>query len=149
MSAAPTERSSPVSNITWRSEAYFLNKDILAADGSGQDDVRAWGAYSYLESKVTRALIVGVRADYYEPDSKPYAEHTTGDGTSCSLAPLAVTEDDAHRWQVGPYVTWHQSPFVYFRVEYDHQDGDGTGAKEEVAWLQCIFAAGPHKHERY
>jgi len=55
---------------------------------------------------------------------------------SCSLA-------------VGPYITWYQSPFVHFRAEYNYQDGDGTGPEENVVWLQCIFAAGPHKHERY
>ena len=28
-------------------------------------------------------------------------------------------------------------------------DDTGTGPEEDVLWLQCIFAAGPHKHERY
>ena len=136
-------------NVTWRNEAYFLNKDILAADGSGEDTLTAWGAYSYLESKVSRTLILGVRGDYFVPDVKDYAGYATSDGTSCSLSPLAVVEDDSCRWQVGPYITWHQSPFVHFRAEYNYQDGDGTGPEETVVWLQCIFAAGPHKHERY
>jgi hypothetical protein len=144
----PTERMR-YRNITWRSEAYSLNKDILSANGSGEDRLSAWGAYSYLESKVSRTLILGVRGDYFVPDVKDYADYTTADGISCSLAPLAVTEDDSCRWQVGPYITWYQSPFVHFRAEYNHTDGDGTGPEEDVAWLQCIFAAGPHKHERY
>ena len=139
----PTERMR-YRNVTWRSEAYALEKDILASDGSGEDTINAWGAYSYLESKVSRTVILGVRGDYFEPDVKPYAGAETA-----NLAPLAVTEDGAYRWQVGPYVTWYQSPFVHFRAEYNHQDGDGTGSEEDVFWLQCIFAAGPHKHERY
>ena len=144
----PTDRMR-YRNVTWRTEAYFLNKDILAADDSGEDTLTAWGAYSYLESKVSRTIALGVRGDYFVPDVKEYASYTTSDGLSCSLNPLAVTDEDSFRWQVSPYVTWHQSPFVHFRVEYDHADGDGTGSAEDTVWLQCIFAAGPHKHERY
>lgn len=144
----PTDRMR-YRNVTWRSEAYFLNKDILAPDGSGEDSISAWGAYSYLESKVSRTLILGVRGDYFVPDAKDYAEYTSSAGAAVSLSPLAVTEDDSSRWQIGPYITWYQSPFVHFRAEYNHQDGDGTGPEEDVVWLQCIFAAGPHKHERY
>lgn len=139
----PTERMR-YRNMTWRSEAYALNKDILAPDGSGEDTISAWGLYSYLESKVSRTVVLGVRGDYFEPDAKPYAASDPVD-----LAPLAVTEEGAYQWQVGPYITWHQSPFVHFRAEYNHQDGDDTGPAEDVVWLQCIFAAGPHKHERY
>lgn len=131
-------------NVTWRTEAYALNKDILAPDGSGEDTINSWGLYTYLESKVSRTVVLGARLDYFEPDVKSYAN-----SESMTLSPLAVTEDGAHRWQVSPYVTWHQSPFVHFRAEYNHQDGDGTGPEENVIWLQCIFAAGPHKHERY
>ncbi len=136
-------------NVTWRSEGYFLNKDVMAADGSGEDTISAWGAYSYLESKVSRTLILGVRGDYFVPDVKDYADYTSDAGIAVSLSPLAVTDDDSYRWQAGPYITWYQSPFVHYRVEYNHQDGDGTGPEENVVWLQCIFAAGPHKHERY
>ena len=130
--------------VTWRSEAYAMEKDILAPDGTGQDTVNAWGMYSYVEAKVSRTVSVGVRGDYFEPDDKSYAGAATG-----SLVPVVAAAPGACRWQVGPYVTWYQSPFVHFRVEYDRQDGDGTGPEEDTIWLQCIFAAGPHKHERY
>jgi len=139
----PTDRMR-YRNMTWRSEAYALKKDVLAPDGSGEDTIDAWGAYSYLESKVSRTVIIGVRGDYFVPDTKSYAN-----SSALSLGPLAVTEEDAYRWQVVPYVTWYQSPFVHFRAEYDYQDGKGTGPEEQVVWLQCIFAAGPHKHDRY
>jgi len=134
----PTDRMR-YRNLTWRSEAYFLNKNILAPDGSGKDTINAWGMYSYLESKISRTLCLGVRGDYFVPEVM----------STDVFSPLAVTEDDAYRWQFGPYVTWHQSPFVHFRAEFNHVDGEGTGAEENVLWLQCIFAAGPHKHERY
>ena len=138
----PTDRMR-YRNVTWRTEAYALNKAILAPDGSGKDTLNPWGAYSYLESKVCRTLVVGARIDYFEPNVKPYA--TTG----TALSPLAVAENGARVWQVCPYVTWYQSPFVHFRVEYNHANAEGIDVAENVLWLQCVFAAGPHKHERY
>ena len=121
-----------------------MDKEILAPDDSGKDGLNPWGAYSYLESKISRTLVVGARVDYYHPDVKPYA--TAGTTT---LSPLAVTEDGARVWQVCPYLTWYQSPFVHFRLEYDHANARGLDVAENVLWLQCVFAAGPHKHDRY
>jgi hypothetical protein len=128
-------------NIEWRSEVYVLNRDIVAPDGSGRDNLNAWGSYSYVQSKVSRTLDIGIRGDYYKPDCKDYA--------GASLEPLAYASANAYRWQIGPYITWHQSPFVEFRVECDHADGHRMEEPEDVLWLQMIFAAGPHKHERY
>jgi len=137
----PTERMR-YRNVVWRSEAYLFSKQIEAPDGSGSDTLTGWGAYTYLQSKVSRTLELGLRLDYYEPDTKAYAD--LGD-----LAPLAVTRSGACRWGISPYITWYQSPFVHFRVEYDHTDGRGMGPAEDILWFQAIFAAGPHKHERY
>lgn len=128
-------------NAEWRSEVYLLNRDILAPDNSGRDNLQAWGAYSYLQTKIARNLDIGIRADYYKPDSKDYA--------NISLAPLAYTADDAYRWQLCPYITWWQSEFVKFRLEYDYADGRGMENPEHVFFLQAIFSIGPHKHERY
>jgi hypothetical protein len=132
-------------NIEWRSEAYWLNKELLAPDGSGSDTIDAWGFYSYLQSKISRTVDIGIRGDFYVPDTKGYANLSD----SLSLSPLAVTRDNAHLWQVSPYITWWQSPFVKFRAEYDYSNGKGIENPEHVIWLQCVFSAGPHKHERY
>ena len=140
----PTEKMR-YRNVEWRSEAYWLNKDILAPDGSGEDTINAWGLYSYLQTKVSRTIDIGIRGDYFVPDTKGYAENPNW----TSLSPLAVTGDNPYLWQVSPYVTWQQSPFVKFRIEYDHSDGRGIDNPEDVVWFQCIFSAGPHKHARY
>lgn len=129
-------------NIEWRSEFYYLNKNIIAPDGSGPDVLNPWGCYSSLQAKVSRTVEIGTRFDYYEPDAKLYA-------TPDLMSPLAVAEADAYRWLVAPYITWWQSPFVKFRLEYEHEDGDYMGVREDRVLLQCVFAAGPHKHERY
>jgi len=140
----PTEKMR-YRNLEWRSEAYWLNKDILAPDGSGKDTINAWGLYSYLQTKISRTIDIGIRGDFYVPDSKSYANMS-----GCtSLSPLAVTGDNSYLWQISPYVTWWQSPFVKFRAEYDYSNGKGIENPEHVIWLQAIFSAGPHKHERY
>jgi hypothetical protein len=131
-------------NVEWRSEIYVLNRGILAPDDSGRDSLDAWGAYTYLQSKVARNVDVGVRYDYYQPDTKGYAA-TPG----ASLMPLAYTAKSPYRWQICPYLTWWQSEWVKFRCEYDYADGRGMEGPEHVFWFQTIFAAGPHKHERY
>ena len=56
-------------------------------------------------------------------------------------------------WQVAPYVTWSISPFVHLRLEYNHRDGYNIPGdhdhRVDIFTLQLVFAAGPHKHERY
>lgn len=140
----PTERMR-YRNFLWRTEGYLLNKGIVAPDGSGKDTLEVWGAYSYLQSKISRNWDIGIRGDYYHPEVKDYANLST----ALSLSPLAVTEDDAYRWGVSPYITWHQSPWVKYRLEYDHLDGLRMESGEDRVTLQCIFSAGPHKHEKY
>jgi len=132
-------------NVEWRSEAYWLNKDIIAPDASGKDTLNAWGLYSYLQTKISRTVDIGIRGDFYVPDSKSYAENPNWS----SLSPLAVSSDNPYLWQISPYITWWQSPFVKFRGEYDYSNGKGIENPEHIFWFQCVFAAGPHKHERY
>jgi len=140
----PTEKMR-YRNIEWRNEAYWLNKELLAPDGTGSDSINAWGLYSYLQTKISRTTDIGIRGDFYVPDTKSYANLSN----SLSLSPLAVTGDNPYLWQIGPYITWWQSPFVKFRVEYDYSNGKGIENPEHIIWLQAIFSAGPHKHERY
>jgi len=132
-------------NVEWRSEVYWLNKELLAPDGSGSDTINACGLYSYLQTKISRTIDIGIRGDFYVPDTKSYANLSS----SLSLLPLAVTGDSPYLWQISPYITWWQSPFVKFRTEYDYSNGKRVENPEHVIWLQVIFSAGPHKHERY
>ena len=129
-------------NFQWLTELYFMNRNIVAPDGSGEDTLDAWGAYSYVQAKVSRTVDVGVRFDYYEPDQKGYA------ALDANLSPHAYPTD-VEQWQVGPYVTWNQSPWVHWRAEYNHLEPGDIGEPSDVLYLQLIFAAGPHKHERY
>jgi hypothetical protein len=132
-------------NVEWHSEAYWLDKQIQAPDGSGGDTLRAWGLTSYVHSMLSRTLVVGLRGDLYVPDTKPYAALSD----DLSLSPLAVTERHARVTQWCPYVTWLQSPFVKLRAEYDYTDTRGLDLARHRIWLQAVVAAGPHKHDRY
>jgi hypothetical protein len=140
----PTDRMR-YRNVEWRSEAYYLDKGIYAPDGSGPDELKPWGFYSMLQSKVSRTVEIGVRYDYFAPDVKEYADLND----ELSLGPHAVTESDAYRQMVGGWLTWWQSPFVKFRGGYSYENGTGTGPDIHAVLFQMVFAAGPHKHERY
>jgi len=139
----PTERMRYAS-FEWRTEFYYLDKGIVAPDSSGRDRIRTWGAYTSLQRQITRTLEIGVRADYFEPDSKSYAD---------DVVPLAVDGSAPKEWQIGPYITWWQSPFVKLRFEVNYldryADHHRTGPSELTCTAQIVFAAGPHKHERY
>jgi hypothetical protein len=91
---------------------------------------------------------IGMRFDYYSPAVVGY---TLFDQDLHELMPgaLVATDDGAHRWLGALYFTWWQSPFVKFRLQYEHEDGSGTGDPADRFVFQCVFAAGPHKHERY
>ena len=132
-------------NVEWRSELYFLNRDIYAPDGSGRDSLDAWGAFSYVQTKVDRNVYLGIRGDYYNADSKSYA----GGINSETINPFAYTASDAFVYQVSPYVTIWQSEYVRFHVEYNYTDGHTIQEPGHTVGLQAVFAAGPHKHERY
>jgi len=140
----PTDRMR-YRNIEWRTEGYYLDKGIYALDGSGADQIQAWGFYSQLYTKVSRTIEIGGRYDYFAPDTKEYAAITP----EMSLAPQAVTESDAYRQLIGAWFTWWQSPFVKFRGGYSYEEGIGTGPDVHFVTFQMVFAAGPHKHARY
>jgi hypothetical protein len=131
-------------NLEWRSELYFLNRDIYAPDGSGRDSLDAWGAFSYVQAKVDRNVYLGIRGDYYNADSRPYA-----DAYPDTINPFAYTASDAFVYQISPYVTIWQSEYVRFHVEYNYTDGHTIQEPGHTVGLQAVFAAGPHKHERY
>ena len=132
-------------NFEWRSEAYFADKGIQAFDGSGADRIRPWGLYSLMQSKVSRTIELGVRYDYYQPEARGYAAADMGP----SLAPWLSSSEGAYRQAGSAWITWWESPFVKFRGGYMYETGDAMGPDVSTVIFQMVFAAGPHKHERY
>ena len=109
--------------FTWRSEYLYILKQL-----DGDKTLRWMGAYSSLEFKVSRSWVIGTRGDLVQP--------------------FATENESQWNWQVVPYVSWWQSPWVRMRLEYDLYLPDAGGMDHRV-FLQFTFAAGPHKHERY
>jgi len=109
-------------HVTWRSELYFVSQE--RREGRAQ----ALGAYSYLDVQLTEAWVLGARGDVTQP--------------------FEIDPGDLLRWQAAAYVTWWQSPWVRLRLQYSHADGAGRPMLDRLV-LQVVFAAGPHKHERY
>lgn len=132
-------------NFTWRSELYYMLKDVYRPDGTGEDRLRAWGGYTDLHWKTDRTWESGIQIEYYRPDTKYYAAQLG----MPNFVLHAVNADSAHEWQFSPYVTWQPSPWVKWRLQYDHQQSRNMDKPDNRLMLQCIWAAGPHKHERY
>ena len=113
--------------FTWRTEFLYAYKQVQD-DTGGDAVITSFGAYSYMQHKPIRNWIFGVRGDVTQP--------------------FVLKNDGKFTWGVVPYITWWQSPWVRFRLEYDHIHWF-EGEPEHRAMLQVTFSAGPHKLERY
>jgi hypothetical protein len=86
------------------------------------------GGYSYIQGKINRSIEIGLRGDLVQP--------------------FSVNNSGHYIFQVVPYITWFQSPWAHLRLQYNYMDGDQINGIHRVL-LQIVFAAGPHKHDRY
>lgn len=115
-------------NFLWRTEFLYGYKQLPDDAMGGRHDIQWMGGYTYVHARLHQRLEIGMRGDlvqrFVEENSK-----------------LLV-------YQVVPYLTIWQSPWVRIRFEYNYLDGKGIqGTHRAIA--QVIFAAGPHKHDRY
>jgi hypothetical protein len=111
-------------SFLWRSELYYVNKEI-APDTT----IKAWGGYSYLEYKLNERFYSGIRFDY--------------------TLPFELNNDDKYTYAIVPYVTWWQSHWVRFRLQYNYTNGTPFASADQKLRLQLTWAIGPHKHDRY
>lgn len=109
-------------HVTWRTELFFVSQEHRGGT------LQALGGYSYLDVGLSEAWVVGARGDLTQP--------------------FELDNGDELRWQVAGYLTWWQSEWVLLRLQYSHADGAGRPMEDRLV-LQFVFAAGPHKHERY
>ncbi len=112
-------------SFLWRSEFYYVDKETSAADST----IKAWGGYSYVDYKLNERWNAGLRFDYTQP--------------------FAVDNSAEYTYQVVPYVTWWQSHWMRFRLQYNYKNGTAFSEADHIIRLQLTWAAGPHKHERY
>lgn len=110
----------------FQNEVYFQDR---GSNSSIQTNVNhdPWGFYSLLDMRISPRWSAGIRFDYLEPLA---AVHQHGSTTSIS-----------------PYLTFWQSEFANFRIQYSHTDPAAAGEKSDDAiFLQANFIIGDHKH---
>lgn len=118
----PANRSH-YAGVTWRTEFLYGYKEMPTGD-----PISWMGGYTSLDVKVHQAWSVNLAADLAEPFSANNGGH--------------------YLWRAAPGLNYRPSEFVRLHLEYNALDGD-LRPLEHRAILQVVFAAGPHKHERY
>lgn len=113
-------------SVTFQNEIYFQDR---GSNSSIQTNVNhdPWGFYSLLDIRLSPRWSAGVRFDYVEP--------------------LGVIDQHGRTASVSPYLTFWQSEFANFRIQYSHTDPAGADEKaDDAIYLQANFLIGSHKH---
>lgn len=106
-------------DFSLRGEWYFARRDL------GPSDLTGNGGYLQANYRLNRRWLAGLRGDYVD-----YY------GTGGEL------------YQLVPSITWWQSEWVFFRLQYNFVKPEGGDGSHTVL-LQTVWAMGPHKHESY
>lgn len=108
--------------IEWQNEIYFQNRSGLVHSNSNP-----WGFYSLLDYRFSKRFSTGVRFDYLEP--------------------LAVNDEHHATTQISPYITFWQSEFASFKLQYSHlEPASASERADNLIYLQVDFLIGSHKH---
>ncbi len=108
--------------IKWQNEVYFQNRSNLVHINNNP-----WGFYSLVDYKFSPRFSTGIRFDYLEP--------------------LDVIGQHNQDMGISPYLTFWQSEFADFKLQYSHFESANADAKSDNAiYLQADFLIGAHKH---
>jgi hypothetical protein len=110
-------------SFIWRTELYYANKEQL------NDRIKVLGGYSYIDYKFDLQWHIGARFDYTQP--------------------FETNNSEKYSYQIIPYITWWQSNWVRLRLQYNYLNSSESPTAQNTIRLQIVFAAGPHKHDRY
>ena len=123
----------PTNKLKWQQELYVQDRSesfAIAADGTRTDfNTHPWGFYSLLDYRVSPRLGVGGRFDYVQP---------------VDLDPVTRARDADTAWS--GYLTFYQSEFSRWRLQYRHTDF-AAGGDDNAVFLQGTVAIGVHKHQ--
>lgn len=126
--------------IKFQGETFYMSRaesyeDVEEDDGMGGTifvrndlDGRVWGSYGLLDFRFNPQWAGGYRYDHVELIGLP-----------------SGTDDNADRAHTG-YLTFYQSEFARWRLQYTHTDM-ATGKDNDAIYLQGTFAIGEHKHK--
>lgn len=108
--------------LMFRNEVYFQGRS-----NSPHANKDPWGFYSLLDYRFHKRFSGGLRFDYLEP-LDVIGEHSPSTGVS-------------------PYLTFWQSEFASFQVQYSHTDPASAGERsDDAVYLRANFLIGAHKH---
>ncbi len=108
--------------VKFQNEIYFQNRTNRVHANNDP-----WGFYSLLDYKFSQKFSVGVRFDYLEP--------------------LDVVDQHHHTIGISPYLTFWQSEFADFRLQYSRLDPASASEKPDNAlYLKANVLIGAHKH---
>lgn len=108
--------------LKFQNEVYIQERNDKA---SINDD--PWGFYSLLDFRLSKKFSGGVRFDYVEP--------------------LGINDAHYQTTGISPYLTFWQSEFANFRLQYQHLEPASPAAKsDDIVFLEANFLIGSHKH---
>ena len=117
----------------WRSPKEGLYKsftsqtEFLFSQREGEEvDVDSWGMYSSLQYQFAKRWSCGLRYDYSE----------------------FPQDNTSHEVALSPVITFAQSEFAFWRLQYKHTDRNFGDDVDEI-WLQLNFGMGPHRAHKY
>lgn len=113
--------------LKFQNEVYLQDRGLNSTIQSSNINHNPWGFYSLLDYRFSPKFSAGIRSDYLEP--------------------LGVVDQHGRTTAISPYLTFWQSEFANFRLQYSHTDpADAGGIVDNAIYLQANFLIGSHKH---
>ena len=113
----------PTQKFKWQSELYVQNRDEHE-----EFEKNPWGLYSLMDFRLSPRFGLGGRFDYVEP---------------VDLDPATIARDGDTAW--ASYLTFYQSEFTRWRLQYRHTEF-AQGGDDDAVFVQGTVAIGVHKH---
>lgn len=109
-------------HLKWQNEVFYVDRTHIVSPNHDP-----WGFYSLVDYKMSPKWSTGVRFDYLEPS--------------------AITDGHGRTTAVSPYLTFWQSEFAQFTLQYQHLDPADPDAKsDDMLIFQANVAIGNHTH---
>jgi hypothetical protein len=108
--------------VLFQNELYFQRRG-----GERHPNKNPWGFYSLIDYRLHRQFSAGTRFDYLEP--------------------LGVADQHHATFGISPYLTFHQSEFANFKLQYSRTEPADSGERSNnEVFLTANFLIGSHKH---
>lgn len=108
--------------LKFQNELYFQNRGNLV-----HPNENPWGFYNLLDYRFSRRFSAGIRFDYVEP--------------------LDVVGQHVRTTGISPYLTFWQSEFANFRLQYTHTEpADANARSDNAIYLKANVLIGVDKH---